>query len=147
MEPSPHATDTTNPQDAGTVSDRDVDPSVDSAVDSAPDESGPCCGGATRWLAHDAAREHAQRLAAIADPIRLQIASIIANAPAGEVCACDFVEPLGRSQPTISHHLKVLAEAGLVTGDKRGRWVWYRLESSRLHDLSGVLADVCDGRV
>ena len=121
--------------------------SSNTSHDPTGDPAAACCGGATRWLGHDDAREHAQRLAAIADPIRLQIVSAIANSPAGEVCACDFVEPLGRSQPTISHHLKVLADAGLVTGDKRGRWVWYRLESSRLHALSGVLADVCDGRI
>ena len=74
----------------------------------------------------------------------MQVLSIIANAPAGEVCACDFVEPLGKSQPTISHHLKVLTEAGLVEGDKRGRWIWYRLAGGALDGLVGSLGAVAD---
>ena len=73
--------------------------------------------------------------------MRLQILSIISRAPTGEVCACDFVEPIGKSQPTISHHLKVLAEAGLIDGDKRGRWVWYRLRPDRVSDLIASLGD------
>jgi ArsR family transcriptional regulator len=101
-----------------------------------------CCGGSTDWLDRAQADALATRLAAVADPIRLQVLSIIANAPAGEVCACDFVEPLGRSQPTISHHLKVLTEAGLVEGDKRGRWIWYRLAGGALDNLVGSLGAV-----
>ena len=107
----------------------------------------PCCGGATRWLDRVDAAEQASRLAAIADPTRLQIVSIIANAPDGEVCACDFVGPLDKSQPTISHHLKVLAEAGFVEGDKRGRWIWYRLVAGRLDGLATTLTDVASGKV
>jgi ArsR family transcriptional regulator len=98
-----------------------------------------CCGGATEWLPRDRAESIAAALAAVADPVRLQVLSIIANAPAGEVCACDFVGPLGKSQPTISHHLKVLSEAGLVDGDKRGRWVWYRLVPGHLDTLIAAL--------
>lgn len=64
---------------------------------------------------------------------------MIANAEAGEVCACDFVEPLGKSQPTVSHHLKVLAEAGLVVAEKRGRWVWYSVVTERLESLRDAL--------
>ena len=76
-----------------------------------------------------------------ADPARLRLLSLLAaSATAGEVCACDFVEPLGKSQPTVSHHLKVLTEAGLVTGDKRGRWVWYSLVPERLDALRRALA-------
>lgn len=119
---------------------------ADTVADSATDP-GACCGGATRWLSRDDAAVHAARLAAIADPIRLQVVSIIANAPAGEVCACDFVGPLAKSQPTISHHLKVLAEAGIVEGDKRGRWVWYRLSDGQIGGLATMLTDVADGRV
>lgn len=98
-----------------------------------------CCGGATQWIDRASADVLATRLGAVADPVRLQVLSIIANAPTGEVCACDFVEPLGKSQPTVSHHLKVLAEAGLVEGDKRGRWVWYRLGDEAISDLSNAL--------
>lgn len=107
----------------------------------------PCCGGATQWVAaHDAA-SHAARLGALADATRLQVISIIANAPDGEVCACDFVEPLGKSQPTISHHLKVLSEANIVEGDKRGRWVWYRLAPGQIDDLAATLTAVASGKV
>ena len=59
--------------------------------------------------------------------------------PAGEVCVCDFVEPLGKSQPTISHHLKILGEAGLVHGDRRGKWVWYSLDRARLANLRAAI--------
>lgn len=113
--------------------------------DAGPD--GPCCGGATQWMSRDDATDTARRLAAIADPIRLQIVSIIANAPDGEVCACDFVLPLDRSQPTISHHLKVLAEAGIVAGDKRGRWIWYRLDAEAVADLVDGVRSTAYGRV
>src|SRR5262249_57190281 len=74
----------------------------------------------------------ARAFAALADPARLRVLSLLAAADAGEVCACDLVEPVGRSQPTVSHHLKVLSEAGLVVGEKRGRWVWYRTVPDRL---------------
>ena len=82
----------------------------------------------------------ARGFAALADPARLRLLSLLAAADAGEVCACDFVEPLGKSQPTVSHHLKVLAEAGLIRGDKRGRWVWYSIVSEELDALRGALA-------
>ena len=84
----------------------------------------------------------AAQLGAVADPVRLQVLSIIANEPSGEVCACDFVGPLGKAQPTVSHHLKVLAAAGLVEGDKRGRWVWYRLSHGALDRLVEPLAEI-----
>ncbi|HET9092006.1 MAG TPA: metalloregulator ArsR/SmtB family transcription factor [Acidimicrobiales bacterium] len=81
----------------------------------------------------------AQGFGALADPVRLRLLSMLAAAPAGEVCVCDFVGPLGRSQPTVSHHLKVLAEAGLVRGERRGKWVWYSLQRDRLAELRGAL--------
>lgn len=85
------------------------------------------------------ATELAHSFAALADPARLRILSLLASAAAGEVCACDLVEPVGRSQPTVSHHLKVLSEAGLIVGDKRGRWVWYRAVPGRLAQLRSTL--------
>lgn len=104
-----------------------------------------CCGGGVSRLDIAQADELAGRLGALADPVRLQMLSIIASASGGEVCACDFVGPIGKSQPTVSHHLKVLAEAGLVTGDKRGRWVWYALATGGIDAvvdaLSGVVAE------
>jgi ArsR family transcriptional regulator len=81
----------------------------------------------------------AQRFAALADPARLRLLSLIAAQADGEVCACDLVEPLGRSQPTVSHHLKVLREAGLIEGDRRGTWVWYRVVPGGMRDLRDAL--------
>jgi DNA-binding transcriptional ArsR family regulator len=91
-------------------------------------------------LDDQAATELARGFAALADPVRLRLLSILAAAETGEVCACDFIGPLDRSQPTVSHHLKVLADAGLVTGDKRGRWVWYRLVPERFDALRSALS-------
>lgn len=75
-------------------------------------------------------RQEAERLAkllkAVADPARLRLLSIIHSAPEGEVCVCDLVEPLGLTQPTVSHHLKVLTDAGLLTRERRGTWAYYR---------------------
>jgi ArsR family transcriptional regulator len=77
---------------------------------------------------------------ALADPVRLRLLSMIAASPSGEVCACDLATPLSKSQPTISHHLKVLRGAGLVTSEKRGTWVHYRVVRERLTALRDVLA-------
>ena len=103
--------------------------------------AGACCGSVLEAPLENAqAAELARGFAALGDPNRLQILSILANAPAGEVCVCEFVEPLGKSQPTVSHHLKVLGDAGLVEGDRRGKWVWYRIVSHRLEALRSALA-------
>ena len=103
-------------------------------------EADECCPTISEAPLSEAdAIELTRGFAALADPARLRILSILASAPGGEVCACDLVEPVGRSQPTVSHHLKVLSEAGLIVGDKRGRWIWYRLVPGRLADLRTVL--------
>jgi ArsR family transcriptional regulator len=81
----------------------------------------------------------AHAFAALADPVRLRLLSYIASCDADEVCACDLTEPAGRSQPTVSHHMKVLFEAGLVEREKRGLWVWYRVVPDRLDVLRRVL--------
>lgn len=78
--------------------------------------------------------------AALADPIRLRLLSCIASADGEEVCACDLGAVVDRSQPTISHHMKILHDAGLITRDKRGLWVWYRIVPERLEALRAVLA-------
>jgi len=88
------------------------------------------------------AAELADGFAALADPVRLRVLSLLADSPGGEVCVCEFVEPLGKSQPTISHHLKILSDAGLVHGDRRGKWVWYSLDRARLADLRSALQPV-----
>ena len=81
----------------------------------------------------------AKRFAALADSARLRLLSLIAAHDEGEVCACDLVEPIGRSQPTVSHHLKVLRQAGLIEGERRGTWIWYRVVPNALTELGGVL--------
>jgi ArsR family transcriptional regulator len=65
---------------------------------------------------------------------------LVASSAEGEACACDLVEPLGRSQPTVSHHLALLVDAGFLTREKRGRWAWYRVVPERLEMLRGALA-------
>jgi ArsR family transcriptional regulator len=82
----------------------------------------------------------AHAFAALADPVRLRLLSYVAAADSGEVCACDLGAVVDRSQPTVSHHMKVLVEAGLVARDKRGLWVWYRVVPERLDALRSVLA-------
>jgi ArsR family transcriptional regulator len=90
-------------------------------------------------LQGDEANRLAEWYGVLADPTRLRLLSLI-NAT-GEACAaCELVEPLGVSQPTVSHHLKVLREAGLVESDKRGRWVYYRPVPERLEVLSKAIA-------
>ena len=94
-------------------------------------ESGLCCGSVTEApLAEAEANELARVLGALADPVRLRLLSLVASQ--AEICSCDLERPLAKSQPTISHHTKVLAEAGLLVGEKRGRWMWWRVEPGRL---------------
>lgn len=101
---------------------------------------GACCPPlAVEVLSADDAALLAARFKAIADPVRLQILSRLAAAPDG-VCVCDFVDELGRSQPTISHHLKVLAEAGLVTREQRGKWAWFSISVDELDVLGDFLS-------
>jgi ArsR family transcriptional regulator len=76
-------------------------------------------------------------LGALADPVRLRLFSLVASRP--EICSCDLEQPLGRSQPTVSHHTKVLSEAGLIIGEKRGRWTWWRVDPDRLASVRGAL--------
>lgn len=85
------------------------------------------------------AAQLAKGFTALADPVRLRVLSILAAATAGEVCVCDFVVPLGKSQPTISHHLKILSEAGLVRAERRTKWVWYSLNRDRLAALCAAI--------
>ena len=77
----------------------------------------------------------------LADPVRLRLLSLVANAPDGELCACDLPELVDRKQPTVSHHLSILTEAGLLQREQRGRWAWFRVAPERL----GVLRDALTG--
>jgi DNA-binding transcriptional ArsR family regulator len=79
------------------------------------------------------------RLKALADPTQLRLVSIVAGHDGGEACVCDLTEPLGLTQPTISHHLKILVDAGIFTRDKRGVWAYYALVPTILDALSAVL--------
>jgi ArsR family transcriptional regulator len=104
-----------------------------------PTEPAVCCppiGGSP--LGEPEAAELARAFAALGDPVRLRCLSLIAAA--GECCSCDLEAPLERSQPTISHHTKALADAGLVIGEKRGRWMWWRIAPDRLAQLRAALA-------
>ena len=83
------------------------------------------------------AAELAHVFAALADPVRLRLLSLIAAA--GEICSCDLLGPLDRSQPTVSHHTKVLADAGLIAGEKRGRWVWWSVVPARVAEVRDAL--------
>ena len=97
-----------------------------------------CCSSVVDApLGESEATELAQVLGALADPVRLRLFSLVAACD--EVCSCELEEPLGRSQPTISHHTRVLAEAGLICGEKRGRWVWWRIAPGRLADIRRAL--------
>ena len=93
-------------------------------------------------LDEEAANEMAPVLGALADPVRLRIVSMLAAAPDGAACGCDLETPLGLSQPTVSHHLKILREAGIVEGDRQGRWVYYRVVPERLEELRDALSPV-----
>lgn len=88
-------------------------------------------------------REEAERLAsmlkAIADPTRLQILRLIERAPNGEACVCDLTECLGLRQPTVSHHLKVMIEAGLLTRERRGTWAWFAVDEDGLRRVRDIL--------
>ena len=114
--------------------------SPEGTVRAEPDPNEACCPSflAAPLGAGDAA-ELSKGFSALADPARLRILSILAAASRGEVCVCDFVEPLGKSQPTVSHHLSVLARAGLIEGERRGKWVWYSLRPQRLAELRSAL--------
>jgi ArsR family transcriptional regulator len=74
------------------------------------------------------------------DPVRLRLVSLIASHAGGEVCVCELTEGFDLSGPTISHHLKVLREAGLISGERRGTWVYYRVDPDALRRLSDVLS-------
>jgi ArsR family transcriptional regulator len=83
------------------------------------------------------AEELARTLAALADPVRLRLLSLVAART--EVCSCELEAPLGKSQPTISHHTKVLAACGLIVGERRGRWMWWRIVPERLAAIREAL--------
>ncbi|HVB94239.1 MAG TPA: metalloregulator ArsR/SmtB family transcription factor [Acidimicrobiales bacterium] len=97
-----------------------------------------CCPSLTDAPLHEEeAIELARVLSALADPGRLRLLSLVASQH--EICSCELEAPLGKSQPTVSHHTKVLADAGLLIGEKRGRWMWWRVEPARLAAVRAAL--------
>lgn len=91
---------------------------------------------------HDAEADRlAGQLKALADPNRIKLISMLATSPTGELCACDLPDALGKSQPTTSHHLKQLLDAGLVEREQRGKWAWFRLRHDRLAALRTALGE------
>jgi len=101
----------------------------------------PCCSPLVREpLSAGRAVELARVFKAMGDPVRLRLLSLIASHDGGEACVCDLSEVFELSGPTISHHLKVLREAGLITGDRRGTWIYYRVRPDALRLASEVLA-------
>ncbi|WP_329553658.1 ArsR/SmtB family transcription factor [Streptomyces sp. NBC_00696] len=118
---------------------------ADGASRVAVDETDVC----TPHLAcHLIDREEAERLAgmlkAIADPTRLQILRLIEGSPTGEACVCDLAECLPFRQPTISHHLKVMSEAGLLSRERRGTWAWYSVNHEGLRRVREILRPADD---
>jgi ArsR family transcriptional regulator len=99
-----------------------------------------CCQPLSADVLDEAGAETlAQLLKALADPVRVRIVSIVANAPDGEVCTCDFPALLDRTQSTVSHHLSLLVKAGVLVREQRGKWAWFRLDRSRLDAITAAL--------
>jgi ArsR family transcriptional regulator len=99
-----------------------------------------CCSVATgEAMSAEDADTLAKALKALADPSRLRLLSLVAAHDGAEACVCDLTEPLGLSQPTVSHHLKVLADAGFLTRSQRGTWAFYAIVPGSLGKVSGLL--------
>lgn len=106
-------------------------------------ELSACCAPLTReTITPENADELARSLKALADPARLRLLSIVAASEGHEACVCDLTEPVGLSQPTVSHHLKVLVDAGYLEREKRGTWAYFRLAPGALDSVSRLLATV-----
>jgi ArsR family transcriptional regulator len=110
-----------------------------------PGETVACCAPLSREpLSQSQAEQIAPLLKALADPVRLRLLSIVASHAGGEACVCDLTDCFELSQPTISHHLKVLHEAGLLDRSKRGTWVYYRARSAALGDLATLITPAAE---
>src|SRR5687767_5445690 len=114
-----------------------------SLLELTPVQTVACCPPLTQEpLTAEQAERIAPLVKALADPVRLRLLSIVASHADGEVCVCDLNDAFDLSQPTISHHLKVLHEVGLLDREKRGVWVYYRLDAGALRDLGALLGTV-----
>jgi ArsR family transcriptional regulator, arsenate/arsenite/antimonite-responsive transcriptional repressor len=107
-----------------------------------PADTVACCPPlSSEPLSPDQAERIAPLLKALADPVRLRLMSLVASHPGGEACVCDLNSPFDLSQPTISHHLKVLHDSGLLDREKRGVWVYYRARTEALASLGALIGD------
>jgi ArsR family transcriptional regulator len=99
-----------------------------------------CCTPLTGGALDD---EQAERLAllfkALGEPTRVKLVSLIAATKSGEACICDLTDPVGLTQPTVSHHMKILADAGLVTREQRGKWAYYRVDTDTLRAVAQAI--------
>jgi ArsR family transcriptional regulator, arsenate/arsenite/antimonite-responsive transcriptional repressor len=112
-----------------------------SLLELTPVETVACCSPMTREpLSADQAEQVATLLKALADPVRLRLMSLVLSSANGEACVCDLTDAFDLSQPTISHHLKVLHEAGLLDRDKRGVWVYYAARKDALESIAKLLS-------
>jgi ArsR family transcriptional regulator len=107
-----------------------------------PADTAACCPPLSREpLSREQAEQIAPLLKALADPVRLRLMSLVASHPGGEACVCDLNDAFDLSQPTISHHLKVLYDNGLLDREKRGVWVYYRARPGALASLGALIGD------
>ncbi|MEV0819964.1 metalloregulator ArsR/SmtB family transcription factor [Nonomuraea rubra] len=107
--------------------------------------TGQCCAPIAREpLAEDTAAELAVMLKAVADPVRLRLLSMIGSHAGGEACVCDLTDAFDLTAPTISHHLKVLRTAGLIDGERRGTWVYYRIIPEAVNRLGALFAPLTE---
>ena len=114
-----------------------------SVLELTPVETVACCSPLTKQpLSSDQADRIAPLLKALADPVRLRLLSLVASHADGEACVCDLNDAFDLSQPTISHHLKVLHEVGLLDRSKRGVWVYYSIKADALADLGALIGGV-----
>ncbi|MGF0117193.1 ArsR/SmtB family transcription factor [Promicromonospora sp. Marseille-Q5078] len=106
----------------------------------APADGGCCTPTLSQAVEPEVAQKLARSFKALADPARVQLLAIVANQPGAEACVCDLTEPVGLSQPTVSHHLKILVEAGLLEREQRGRWAYFSLAPGALAGLVASLS-------
>jgi len=115
-------------------------PNQESDTPASPGAVADCCPGLlTAPLGEDESVELARVFKALGDPVRLRLLSMIASRDGGEVCVCDLTPAFDLAQPTISHHLKLLREAGLIASERRGTWVYYRLLPAATDRLAAIL--------
>jgi ArsR family transcriptional regulator len=102
-----------------------------------------CCSPVTAGVLDDNTADRLARVfKALGDPTRVRLLSLIAASAGGEACACDLIEPVNLSQPTVSHHMRQLVDAGLVTREQRGKWAYYRLVNDTLQAVATALTPV-----